>query len=186
MAAEGWSAENDPSYKELIGSNGSSMVRAKSVGLYENGKLIYGAEPNGKFTGVAEENNGNSGESGIPNGSQNTGSNSSNEVSNSGSDDSSKTEQKPSSSKGGLDIVDMLCLVPLKNTRILRALIVVERYRNVRSGLSRRVKLRQIDKIPAELPPPYFIRSACGRSRRFGRLYGFGERLQQERGGMRL
>lgn len=104
MAAEGWSAENDPSYKELIGSNGSSMVRAKSVGLYENGKLIYGAEPNGKFTGVAEENNGNSGESGIPNGSQNTGSNSSNEVSNSGSDDSSKTEQKPSSSKGGLSV----------------------------------------------------------------------------------
>lgn len=110
MAAEGWSADNDPSYKELVGSNGSSMVRAKSIGLYENGKLIYGAEPNGKFTGVAAENNKNNGSGGNPGGSQGAGNNQSSgsgEENNSGngaSGSAGQTEQKPSSSKGGLDV----------------------------------------------------------------------------------
>ncbi len=105
MAAEGWSADNDPSYKELVGSNGGSMVRAKSVGLYENGKLIYGTKPDGKFTGAAVENSGNNGGSGNSGSSQNTGNNnSSNSSENSTVNSASQTGQKPSSSNGGLSV----------------------------------------------------------------------------------
>ena len=52
MSANGWNPENDPSYKELKGTNGSELVRAVSVGLYEDGKLVFGSEPNGKSTGT--------------------------------------------------------------------------------------------------------------------------------------
>ena len=107
MAAEGWNADNDPSYKELVTSGAGSLVRAQSVGLYENGKLIYGTEPNGKFTGtVVSENNGNNGNngntqnsSGNSGSSQNAGNNSSNNTST-----ASQTEQKPSSTSGGLAV----------------------------------------------------------------------------------
>ena len=53
MSADGWNPENDPSYAELKGTNGSDMIRANSVGLYESGELIFGSEPNGKSTGTA-------------------------------------------------------------------------------------------------------------------------------------
>lgn len=52
MSAPGWNAENDPSYKELKGSNGSELVRAVSTGLYEGGVLVFGAEPDGKAAGT--------------------------------------------------------------------------------------------------------------------------------------
>lgn len=47
MSASGWNAENDPSYAELKGTNGSDLVRAESVALYENGELVFGKEPDG-------------------------------------------------------------------------------------------------------------------------------------------
>ncbi len=46
MAAGGWNPENDPSYAGLSGSN--SLVRAENVGLYENGRLVFGSEPDGE------------------------------------------------------------------------------------------------------------------------------------------
>lgn len=113
MSAEGWSADNDPSYKELVGSNGSSLVRAKSIGLYENKKLIYGTEPNGKFTGTVVSENGNGGSSGNNGNSGNNSSNgnsgssqgsgnNSNSSGNSGNN--TQTEQKPTSASGGLSV----------------------------------------------------------------------------------
>ncbi len=104
MSAEGWSADNDPSYKELVGGNGSSLVRAKSIGLYENKKLIYGTEPNGKFTGTVvseggSSNNGNTGNSGNNSGGTQSSGNNGNSNNN-----TSQTEQKPSSTGGGLSV----------------------------------------------------------------------------------
>ncbi len=52
MSAAGWNPNNDPSYKELVGTNGSSLIKAVSCGLYEDGKLVFGKEPNGKSSGV--------------------------------------------------------------------------------------------------------------------------------------
>lgn len=52
MSAPGWNAENDPSYKELSGTNGSNMIRAVSLGLYEGGNLVFGSEPDGKAVGT--------------------------------------------------------------------------------------------------------------------------------------
>ncbi len=46
-----WDPSNDPSYKELIGTNGSSEVRAIHMALYEGGELVFGTEPNGKTVG---------------------------------------------------------------------------------------------------------------------------------------
>ena len=60
MSAPGWNAENDPSYKELSGSNGSSMVKAVSVGLYEGGTLVFGTEPDGKAVNTKPISSGNS------------------------------------------------------------------------------------------------------------------------------
>lgn len=51
MSASGWNAENDPSYAELKGTNGSELVRAEHVALYENGKPVFGSEPDGSYTG---------------------------------------------------------------------------------------------------------------------------------------
>ncbi len=45
-----WDASNDPSYRELIGSNGSSEVRAVNMALYEGGELVFGTEPDGRTT----------------------------------------------------------------------------------------------------------------------------------------
>lgn len=47
-----WDPNNDPSYVELVGTNGSSMERAAHVGLYEGGKLVFGTEPDGKSAGA--------------------------------------------------------------------------------------------------------------------------------------
>lgn len=47
MLADGWNADNDPSFAELVGTNGSELVRAEHVGLYEGGTLVFGREPNG-------------------------------------------------------------------------------------------------------------------------------------------
>ncbi len=52
MSAAGWNPNNDPSYKELVGTNGSELIKAVSCGLYEGGKLVFGTEPNGKSSGV--------------------------------------------------------------------------------------------------------------------------------------
>lgn len=47
MAASGWDPENDPSYAGLGGTNGSSLISAENTALYENGKLVFGTEPDG-------------------------------------------------------------------------------------------------------------------------------------------
>lgn len=52
MLANGWDSTNDPSFAELVGTNGSELVRANHVGLYEDGKLVFGTEPNGKSVGT--------------------------------------------------------------------------------------------------------------------------------------
>lgn len=52
MSANGWNADNDPSYAELVGTNGSDLLRANHVGLYEGGVLVFGTEPNGKSVGT--------------------------------------------------------------------------------------------------------------------------------------
>lgn len=48
MSASGWNPNNDPSFAELAGTNGSELIRAEHVGLYENGRLIFGSEPDGE------------------------------------------------------------------------------------------------------------------------------------------
>lgn len=52
MLANGWNPDNDPSYVELVGTNGSDLLRANHVGLYEDGKLVFGTEPDGKSVGT--------------------------------------------------------------------------------------------------------------------------------------
>ena len=47
MLADGWNADNDPSFAELVGTNGSELVRAENVGLYEGKTLVFGQEPDG-------------------------------------------------------------------------------------------------------------------------------------------
>lgn len=54
MAADGWSPDNDPSFAELMGTNGSELVRANSLALYEGGKLVFGTEPNGESAGLVK------------------------------------------------------------------------------------------------------------------------------------
>lgn len=54
MAAGGWSPDNDPSFAELVGSNGSELVRANSLALYEGGTLVFGTEPNGESAGLVK------------------------------------------------------------------------------------------------------------------------------------
>ena len=54
MSANGWDPDNDPSFKELKGTNGSELVRAVSVGLYEGGTLVFGSEPDGKSAGLVK------------------------------------------------------------------------------------------------------------------------------------
>lgn len=48
MSAGGWNADNDPSYAELVGTNGNELVRARNVSLYEGGTHVFGNEPNGE------------------------------------------------------------------------------------------------------------------------------------------
>ena len=52
MMASGWNPDNDPSYAALAGTNGSDLIRAEQVGLYEYGELIFGTEPDGSFVGT--------------------------------------------------------------------------------------------------------------------------------------
>ncbi len=54
MAAGGWSPDNDPSFAKLVGTNGSELVRANSLTLYEGGKLVFGTEPNGESAGLVK------------------------------------------------------------------------------------------------------------------------------------
>lgn len=49
-----WDPNNDPSYAELVGTNGSSLVLASHVGLYEGGTLVFGSEPDGKSAGTVK------------------------------------------------------------------------------------------------------------------------------------
>ena len=49
-----WDPSNDPSYKELIGTNGSSEVRAVNMALYEGDELVFGTEPGGRTAGNLE------------------------------------------------------------------------------------------------------------------------------------
>ncbi len=95
MLANGWSPDNDPSFAELRGTNGSSLVRATHTALYENGKLVFGTEPNGKSAGLVKPSEGSSSSSG------NTGS--------SGNQSSSSSTQSaapanPNASKDGLSV----------------------------------------------------------------------------------
>lgn len=60
MSADGWDPNNDPSFKELKGSNGSELVRAVSVGLYDGGRLVFGTEPDGKSAGLVKPSGGSS------------------------------------------------------------------------------------------------------------------------------
>ena len=54
MTAGGWSPDNDPSFAELVGTNGSELVRANSLALYEGGTLVFGSEPNGESAGLVK------------------------------------------------------------------------------------------------------------------------------------
>jgi endoglucanase len=54
MTASTWNADNDPSFAELVGTNGSELVRASHVGLYEGGTLVFGTEPDGKSAGAVK------------------------------------------------------------------------------------------------------------------------------------
>lgn len=86
MLADGWNADNDPSFAELVGTNGSELVRAENVGLYEGGALVFGREPNG---------------SSAPRPVQTTTSGSSTTAS---SKSEQKPEQKPSAQDNGLSV----------------------------------------------------------------------------------
>ncbi len=65
-----WDPDNDPSYVELVGTNGSELVRAAHVGLYEGGTLVFGTEPDGKSAGavkpVTPSTGGSSGQGSTP------------------------------------------------------------------------------------------------------------------------
>ncbi len=89
MLANGWSPDNDPSFAELRGTNGSSLVRATHTALYENGKLVFGTEPNGKSAGLVKPSEG--GGQGSSGGDQQSSS-------------SSAAPTNPSASKGGLSV----------------------------------------------------------------------------------
>lgn len=57
MLASSWNPGNDPSFAELVGTNGSELIRAANVGLYEDGKLVYGTTPDGKSAGLVTPGN---------------------------------------------------------------------------------------------------------------------------------
>ncbi len=96
MLANGWSPDNDPSFAELRGTNGSELVRATHTALYENGKLVFGTEPNGKSAGLVKPSEGSSS-------SSSSSGNSGNHSSSTGNTQS-VTPNNPSASKGGLSV----------------------------------------------------------------------------------
>ncbi len=59
-----WDASNDPSYQELVGTNGSSEVRAVHMALFEGSELVFGTVPDGKSAGTAVKPSTNSGNAG--------------------------------------------------------------------------------------------------------------------------
>ncbi|MDE6728514.1 MAG: glycoside hydrolase family 9 protein [Oscillospiraceae bacterium] len=71
MAANGWNPDNDPSFAELKGTNGSELIRAENVVLYEYGEPVFGTEPDGSAIeptpvtpGDTSSDNNNSGNNG--------------------------------------------------------------------------------------------------------------------------
>lgn len=101
MTANGWNPDNDPSYKELVGTNGSDLIRASHVGLYEGGTLVFGTTPDGKSAGLVKpSDNTGSGSSGNTSGgnSGNTGN-----TGNSGNTQPSQPSNSNASS-GGLTV----------------------------------------------------------------------------------
>ncbi len=48
-----WDASNDPSYAQLIGTNGSAEVRAVNMALFEGDTLVFGTVPDGESAGTA-------------------------------------------------------------------------------------------------------------------------------------
>ena len=92
MMASGWNPNNDPSYEELVGTNGSELIRAVNVGLYEYGELIFGTEPDGSYVGtpVTPGTGGNNGDGN--NGNGNSGGN------------QQQTPQNPSAENNGIRV----------------------------------------------------------------------------------
>lgn len=113
MTAPTWNPDNDPSYKELVGTNGSELIRAANVGLYEGGTLVFGTTPDGKSAGLVKpsDNTGNSNNSNNS-GSQSGGNSGNQSGGNSGNTQPSQPAQptqpsQPSNSnaeKGGLAV----------------------------------------------------------------------------------
>ena len=69
-SASAWDDSNDFSFQDIAGTNGSSMVRAEHMALYEDGVLIFGSEPDGSATVVPPAQNADGGNSGNSNNSQ--------------------------------------------------------------------------------------------------------------------
>lgn len=51
-----WNPENDYSYADISNSNGSSLATSSNMVLYENGKIVFGSEPDGKAISKPTEN----------------------------------------------------------------------------------------------------------------------------------
>lgn len=51
-----WNPENDYSYADISNSNGSSLATSSNMALYENGKIVFGSEPDGKAVSKPTEN----------------------------------------------------------------------------------------------------------------------------------
>ncbi|MBQ7972373.1 MAG: glycoside hydrolase family 9 protein [Lachnospiraceae bacterium] len=54
-SSSSWDDSNDFSYQDIDGTNGGSLVRAPHIALYEDGELIYGAEPDEEGVSVGKE-----------------------------------------------------------------------------------------------------------------------------------
>lgn len=52
-----WDNSNDPSYKALENSAKGELVPAENMAIYENGKLVFGSEPDGKADSSKKNNN---------------------------------------------------------------------------------------------------------------------------------
>ena len=78
-SASSWDDSNDFSYQDIAGTNGSSLVKASHMALYEDGVLIYGSEPDGEGVAVttpeSENESDNSQDSNVNNQNENQQSN---------------------------------------------------------------------------------------------------------------
>ena len=52
-SSSSWDNSNDFSYQDIAGTNGGSLVKVSHMALYEDGILIYGAEPDGESVAVS-------------------------------------------------------------------------------------------------------------------------------------